>query len=73
MHAEAQPQRAATLAEFGRQVNEHPLPVIKNRFGHRKVRYRGLAKNTAQLFSLFALANLVQTKGRVLAQGVIAP
>jgi IS5 family transposase len=33
--------------------------VVKNRFGHCKVRYRGLAKNTAQLFSLFALTNLV--------------
>ncbi|RCJ03185.1 hypothetical protein DDK22_38760 [Cupriavidus necator] len=28
-------------------------------FGHRKVRYKGLVKNTAQLFSLFGLANLV--------------
>jgi hypothetical protein len=33
--------------------------VSKNLFKHRKVRYRGLAKNTAQLYSLFALANLV--------------
>ncbi|MDB0559549.1 IS5 family transposase, partial [Ralstonia solanacearum] len=31
---------------------EHPFHVIKNLFGHRKVRYKGLAKNTAQLFSL---------------------
>jgi len=37
---------------------EHPFFWIKVHFGHRKVRYRGLAKNTAQLFSLFALANL---------------
>ena len=56
-----------------RSLVEHPFHVIKNRFGHRKVRYRGLAKNTAQLFGLFALANLVQTKDRILAQGVIAP
>ena len=28
---------------------EHPFHVIKNLFKHRKVRYRGLAKNTAQL------------------------
>ena len=27
---------------------EHPFHVIKNLFGFRKVRYRGLAKNTAQ-------------------------
>ncbi len=38
---------------------EHPFHVLKNLFGHRKVRYRGLAKNTAQLHTLFALANLV--------------
>ena len=37
---------------------EHPFRVIKRQFGHIKVRYRGLAKNTAQLHTLFALANL---------------
>jgi len=37
---------------------EHPFHIIKNLFRHRKVRYRGLKKNTAQLYSLFALANL---------------
>jgi len=37
---------------------EHPFRVIKRQFGHVKVRYRGLAKNTAQLQTLFALANL---------------
>ena len=41
---------------------EHPFHVVKNLFKHRKVRYRGLAKNTAQLHSLFALANLVIAK-----------
>ena len=38
---------------------EHPFHVVKNIFKHRKARYKGLAKNTAQLFSLFALSNLV--------------
>ena len=38
---------------------EHPFHVIKNLFRRRKTRYRGLAKNTAQLFTLFAFANLV--------------
>ncbi|MGK2872781.1 MAG: IS5 family transposase, partial [Alphaproteobacteria bacterium] len=38
---------------------EHPFHVIKNLFTYRKTRYRGLAKNTAQLFTLFGLANLV--------------
>jgi transposase, IS5 family len=37
---------------------EHPLRVIKRQFGHVLVRYRGLAKNTAQLHTLFALSNL---------------
>ena len=37
---------------------EHPFRVIKRQFGHVKVRYRGLAKNTAQLHTLFALSNL---------------
>lgn len=41
---------------------EHPFHVIKNLFGYRKVRYRGMEKNQAQLFSLFALANLVLAK-----------
>jgi transposase, IS5 family len=46
---------------------EHPFHVIKNLFRHRKVRYKGLAKNEAQLFSLFALANIVIAKRRLLA------
>ena len=41
---------------------EHPFQVIKVRFNHRKARYRGLEKNTAQLFSLFGLANLMLAK-----------
>jgi IS5 family transposase len=31
---------------------EHPFRVIKRQFGHAKTRYRGLAKNRAQLFAL---------------------
>jgi IS5 family transposase len=41
---------------------EHPFHVVKNLFRHRKVRYRGLLKNTAQLFTLFGLANLVMAR-----------
>jgi len=52
---------------------EHPFHVIKNLFGHRKVRYRGMEKNQAQLFSLFALANLVLAKRcYAVTDGVIA-
>jgi IS5 family transposase len=38
---------------------EHPFHVVKNLFKYRKARYKGLAKNEAQLFTLFGLANLV--------------
>jgi hypothetical protein len=31
---------------------------MKCQFGYRKVRYRGIAKNGAQVFALLALANL---------------
>src|SRR4051794_21027886 len=45
-----------------RAVVEHPFHIVKNRFRHKKLRYRGLKKNTAQLHTLFALANLVIVK-----------
>ena len=37
---------------------EHPFRVVKRQFGFVKTRFRGLAKNTAQLVTLFALSNL---------------
>jgi IS5 family transposase len=45
---------------------EHPFHILKNLFHYRKTRYRGLAKNTAQLHTLFALANLVIAKPALL-------
>jgi IS5 family transposase len=59
-------RRAERLKAQLRSRVEHPFHVIKNLFGHRKVRYRGLAKNTAQLHTLFALANLVIAKKALL-------
>jgi IS5 family transposase len=41
---------------------EHAFHVVKNVFQHKRTRYRGLAKNTAQLYTLFGLANLVRAK-----------
>jgi transposase, IS5 family len=49
-----------------RAVVEHPFHIVKNRFHHKKLRYRGLHKNTAQLYTLFALANLVIVKQALL-------
>jgi IS5 family transposase len=46
---------------------EHPFRLIKLQFGYRKVRYRGLVKNTAQLHTLFALSNLWMARGKLLA------
>ena len=37
---------------------EHVFRVLKCQFGYRKVRYRGISKNGAQVFSLLALANI---------------
>jgi len=44
---------------------EHQFHVVKNLFKYRKARYKGLAKNEAQLFTLFGLANLVLARRRL--------
>ena len=43
----------------GRAFVEHPFHILKHIFGHRKVCYRGLAKNGHQLYTLFGLANVI--------------
>lgn len=45
---------------------EHIFHVVKRLWGFNKVRYRGLAKNTARLFTAFALANLYLLRRRLL-------
>ena len=45
---------------------EHPFRVLKRQFGYTKVRYRGLAKNTAQIVTLFALSNLWMARRRLM-------
>ena len=45
---------------------EHPFRVVKVLWGHAKVRYRGLAKNTAQFTTLFALSNLWMVRKQLL-------
>jgi IS5 family transposase len=45
---------------------EHVFHVIKRLWGFNKVRYRGLAKNTARLYTAFALANLYLLRRRLL-------
>lgn len=46
---------------------EHPFRVLKRQFGYVKVRYKGLMKNTAQVWTLFALTNLYMARRKLLA------
>lgn len=41
---------------------EHPFQILNCQWGYNKVRYRGLFKNTMQLFSLFTLINLFKVR-----------
>lgn len=48
---------------------EPPFRVLKRQFGFTKVRYRGLAKNTAQIVTLFALGNLWMARRKLMGTG----
>jgi IS5 family transposase len=54
----AHQRRINRLRSAVRARGEHAFHVVKRLWGFSKVRYRGLAKNTARLFAAFALANL---------------
>jgi len=60
-------ERANRIIAMVRAKVEHPFLVLKRQFGHVKTRYRGLAKNRAQLFTLFALGNLFLVRRRLTA------
>ena len=51
---------------------EHPFHIVKNLFRYRKTRYRGLARNTAQVLTLFGLANLVLASWRLRARDTLS-
>lgn len=62
-----------TLKACIRAKVEHPYDITTNRFGLKKVRYCGLAKNTALLMTPFSLANVMIANRRLpefCAQGV---
>lgn len=48
-----------------RACGEHAFRVVKQLWAFAKVRYRGLAKNTARAYSAFALANLYLMRRRL--------
>lgn len=50
-----------------RATVEHPFLVVKRLWGHAKVRYRGLKKNLAQMYSLFALANVFRVRRQLMS------
>lgn len=61
------------IRSSSRARGEHAFHVVKRLWGFTKVRYRGLAKNTARLFTAFALANLYMLRRRLLSpQGTCA-
>jgi transposase, IS5 family len=70
------PSATRPLTEHQRKLNrlrsatrargEHAFRVVKCLWGFTKVRYRGLAKNTARLFTMFALANLYLVRRRLM-------
>jgi IS5 family transposase len=62
---QAQRARNRRLSRI-RAVVEHPFLVVKRLWGHTKVRYRGIAKNLAQMNTLFGLANLYRVRYRLL-------
>ena len=79
-------RRALPHTKLGRLLNElervkaqmrakveHPFRVIKRQFGYQKTRYRGLAKNHAQIVTLFALANVYQARRQLMTVGKVCP
>jgi IS5 family transposase len=69
-----------TLGEGWRKINrirsktrcmvEHPILVVKGIWGFRKTRYRGLRKNLARGYTMFALANLYRARSTLMPPGV---
>jgi len=56
-----------------RAIVEHAFHVLKCKFGYRKVRYFGLAKNESHLNMLFACVNLVKLIGKIKTENPLYP
>jgi transposase, IS5 family len=59
-------KRINRIRSSARARGEHAFHVVKRLWGFTKVRYRGLVKNTARLFTAFALANLYLLRRRLI-------
>jgi len=74
------PTSTNPLTERWRKINrsrsrvrargEHGYHVVKRLWGFSKVRYRGLAKNAARAYTMFALANLYMARQKLIPSGV---
>jgi len=67
-----QPRWDAIIAYLNTKVRskvEHSFHIVKNLFGYRKTRYRGLEKNGASLYMLFGLANMYRWSWRMRSLG----
>lgn len=62
----SQKKRNRKLSSVRAKV-EHPFQVLKCQWKYTKVRYRGLQKNTLQLFTLFSLVNLFKVRKKLMA------
>ncbi|WP_458367910.1 transposase [Microbulbifer thermotolerans] len=60
-------KKAEKIKASVRTKVEHAFFYIKRMFGYRKIRYRGLAKNTNRLYVLSGLANLLRCQKYLLA------
>ena len=61
----AQKKRNRQLSSWRAKV-EHPFQVIKCQWHFKKIRYKGLKKNTSQLFMLFGLYNLFRVRNKLI-------
>jgi len=52
-----------------RAMGEHAFLIVKRCWGFDKVRYRGLEKNRAKAYTMFALANLYRMRHRLAPPG----
>lgn len=62
----SQKKRNKKLSSVRAKV-EHPFQIVKHLWKHRRVRYKGLSKNTSQFHTLFALANLYRVRKQILS------
>jgi IS5 family transposase len=46
---------------------EHPFQVLKCQWGYTKTRYKGLFKNSMQVYTLFSLINLYRMRRKLMA------